>query len=94
MRDHTYTLFINQIRKVLLDMLYARGDVANPGEIVEDYILLLERQWREIGLTPEVFNPFLKQLLTSKAAAARAGSADGAAATRRTTGRTTTGRIF
>lgn len=94
MQDNAYTQYINQIRDVLLNTLYARGDVANPGEIVNDCILLLERQWRELGLTPEVFSPFLQQFITSKATAASAGSAEGSSPTRRTTGRTTTGRIL
>ena len=75
MQDNSaYARYVNQTREVLLNTLRARGEFPTPEPLVDVCLTLLQRRWSEIGLTPDVFNPFLEQHMKGKASAMGAGA--------------------
>ena len=91
--NNAYTQYINQIRDVLLNTLYAPSEFGSPEAVANECITLLQKQWKEIGLTPEVFNPFLKQFITDQAIATGAGTAGGSFTPSRTSGGTARSKL-
>ena len=70
MQNNAYTRYLDLIQEVLLKVLEERGEIANPEEFASQCVTLLQQQLNEVGLTPEVFNPFLDEHIKGKAVAA------------------------
>lgn len=72
MQNNAYTQYLDLIQEVLLNVLEERGEIANTEQFANQCITLLQRRLNEVGLTPEVFNPFLAEHIKGKALAASA----------------------
>jgi len=78
MQDNSaYAGYINLIREVLLNTLRERGEVTAPEGFADECITQLQRRWSEIGLTPDVFNPFLERHVKVRAGAIGASATGG-----------------
>lgn len=72
MQNNAYTRYLDLIQEVLLKVLEERGEIANPEQFTSQCITLLQQRLNDVGLTPEVFNPFLDEHIKGKAVAAGA----------------------
>jgi hypothetical protein len=89
MQNNAYTRYLDLIQEVLLKVLEERGEIANPEQFASQYITLLQQRLNEVGLTPEVFNPFLAEHIKGKAVAAGVTGASSAVVSGETIGETT-----